>query len=224
MNAGMDAIPLRIPVDHFALEGALLRPAGVEVAPAVVVCHPHPQRGGDMHNNVVVAIESGLVAAGVAALPFNFRGVGGSGGAYEGGIGERADVLAAVRCAADRSEVDATRLGLAGYSFGALMAAAVAAGATPAVRALLLVSPPLRDDTVLAQLARLEIPVLLLAGSEDAACPSGRLTEITALPHVEVVVAQGVDHFWWGREMFVAQRAGALFRTHLVGSGSLEAR
>src|SRR5512143_2352484 len=40
-----------------------------------VVCHPHPQYGGDMNNNVVLAVSRALHDSGQATLRFNFRGV-----------------------------------------------------------------------------------------------------------------------------------------------------
>src|SRR5439155_1037306 len=57
------------------LEGALHLPEQTP-APGIVVCHPHPLYGGDMRNNVVDAICDMAVAEGVAALRFNFRGLG----------------------------------------------------------------------------------------------------------------------------------------------------
>ena len=43
--------------------------------PGVVVCHPHPLFGGNMHNNVVSAVTYHLSTVGIATLKFNFRGV-----------------------------------------------------------------------------------------------------------------------------------------------------
>ena len=57
---------------NLRLEGALHLPSGVPPFPAVAVCHPHPLYGGDMNNPLVVGICEGLVAAGIAALRFNF--------------------------------------------------------------------------------------------------------------------------------------------------------
>ena len=78
-----------------SLEGVLHLPA-VTPAPGVVVCHPHPQYGGDMENNVVVAACDWLADRACAALRFNFRGVGESDGAFDQGAGERDDVRAAL--------------------------------------------------------------------------------------------------------------------------------
>src|SRR5438093_5275897 len=92
------------------------------LAPGVVVCHPHPMYGGDMHNNVVDAVCETAVTEGIAALRFNFRGIGASEGRYDNGVGEQDDVRAALAYLRELPEVDSARVALAGYSFGAAVA------------------------------------------------------------------------------------------------------
>jgi len=86
------------PGSSFTLEGALhLPPGGARAAAgSAVVCHPHPAFNGTMDVPLVVALAEALAAAGVVALRFNFRGIGGSGGEPTGGRAEAADVLAAL--------------------------------------------------------------------------------------------------------------------------------
>src|SRR5438094_7859543 len=101
------------------LEGELWLPAGERGTAGVVVAHPHPLRGGSMDNNVVWAVCQGLAAAGIASLRFNFRGVDRSEGAYAEGVDEVDDILGALAFLAAQPQIDADRVGLAGYSFGA---------------------------------------------------------------------------------------------------------
>ena len=54
-------------------EGIIALPDGEGPFPGVVMCHPHPLMGGNMDNNVVVAVTFGLADAGTASLRFNFR-------------------------------------------------------------------------------------------------------------------------------------------------------
>ena len=89
----------------------------------VVICHPHPLYGGDMHNPVVVRVQEVCAGLGLATLRFNFRGVGGSSGTHGGGAGEQEDATAALDTLA--KAVGAAPLAIAGYSFGAWIAAVV---------------------------------------------------------------------------------------------------
>jgi alpha/beta superfamily hydrolase len=74
---------------ELSLEGILAVPEGAGPFPVVIVCHPHPQYGGEMNNNVVVPICQALAQASIASLRFNFRGVGASQGIFADGIGEK---------------------------------------------------------------------------------------------------------------------------------------
>ena len=67
-------------------------PPGV---PGVVICHPHPLHGGNMDNNVVLAVSLALIEQGFATIRFNFRGVGNSEGEHTKGEKEYEEVLGA---------------------------------------------------------------------------------------------------------------------------------
>src|SRR5262245_31423328 len=74
------------------LECFLKHPAGAPPGTtAAVVCHPHPMFGGSMHNKVVHAAAESLARLGLPVVRFNFRGVGRSAGAHDGGRGETDD-------------------------------------------------------------------------------------------------------------------------------------
>ena len=87
-------------------------PAGK--VPGVVLCHPHPLMGGNMDNFVVMSIYREIITRGMAALRFNFRGVGNSQGSHDKGEGEMEDVKAALGIFRDLPGVDGERVGLAG--------------------------------------------------------------------------------------------------------------
>jgi alpha/beta superfamily hydrolase len=121
-----------IPVEHGQLEG-ILREATSAVA-AAVVCHPHPRGGGTMNNNVVYRAAKALVAGGVTALRFNFRGVGASTGSYAEGIGEEDDVRAAIDFL--REHAPGKEIWIAGFSFGARVGLRVGARSDDVARLL----------------------------------------------------------------------------------------
>jgi uncharacterized protein len=122
--------------DDVELEGLYCPCSGA--SRIAVICHPHPQYGGEMNNNVVQALRDFFCARNVATLRFNFRSVGNSGGQHSDGRYEPLDVDAALAWAAKKAQ-DKTSLILAGYSFGAWAAARSSYGP---VELLLLVAPP----------------------------------------------------------------------------------
>lgn len=206
------------PAGDLLLEGVLHSPtagqnhaAAIAPCPAAVVCHPHPLYGGDMQNSVVVAICDALAAHGMAALRFNFRGVGASDGSYGGGEDERRDVRAAIDFLASQPEIDPRRLCLAGYSFGALVA--LSAG-DERVRALAAISPPLSPPSFATP--SLRCPALFVFGERDPIAPADGLeTSGIELPEgSRVTVIRGADHFWRGQEQAVAAAVVGFFRGH----------
>jgi len=102
------------------LEALLEEPEHGEPREAVLVCHPHPQHGGTMHNKVVYRIARGLRRAGAVVLRFNYRGVNLSEGSYDQGIGEADDARAAL--AVLRERYPELPFSLAGFSFGSRIA------------------------------------------------------------------------------------------------------
>ena len=71
-----------------------------------------------MYNVIVASLARSLCDAGIAALRFNFRGVDMSEGSFDGGIGEIQDAEEALSYLSLHENVDASRVGIAGYSFG----------------------------------------------------------------------------------------------------------
>ena len=155
---------------------------------AAVVLHPHPQYGGNMDNHVVVACSEALAGAGVASLRFNFRGAGRSEGTYDEGRGEREDALAAMF--AMRTAHPSKGLLLAGYSFGAMIAATVA---DDALAGLALISPP-----TAAPLPPFSsgLRVLVATGDRDHVSPAGNVSGMES-DTTQVRIFEGVDHGWW---------------------------
>lgn len=92
---------------------------------AALVCHPHPQHGGTMHNKVVYRLARGLRKAGAVVLRFNYRGVNLSEGVYDHGIGETEDARACLEWL--RSRYPHLPAMIAGFSFGSRIALRIGA-------------------------------------------------------------------------------------------------
>jgi alpha/beta superfamily hydrolase len=102
------------------LEALLEEPEEELPLEAALVCHPHPQGGGTMHNKVVYRLARGLRKASCVVLRFNYRGVNLSEGEYDHGVGETAD--ARIALAHLHNRYPTLPLLVAGFSFGSRIA------------------------------------------------------------------------------------------------------
>jgi alpha/beta superfamily hydrolase len=179
------------------LEALLMRPEGDPLA-AGVVCHAHPRHGGMMHFKVVFRAAKALQHGGVAALRFNFRGVGRSEGIHDGGHGEQDDVRAALETLAER--YPGLPLVLGGFSFGSLMALRVGVR-EPRARALFALGFPLDMAGDVSFLDGCRTPRLFVQGELDAYGGADRMRALVdRLPEPRVLeVVDGSDHFFAGQ-------------------------
>lgn len=207
----MSPTGVRFPCGQLMLEGEWHLPSIKAPFPVVIVCHPHPLYGGDMFNNIVVAICQELSRNSVVAFRFNFRGVGNSGGAFGGGVGEQEDVKAALDFILSSPDIDPTKIGLAGYSFGASVALA-AAFQDDRVNLLALVSPAL-SDTNGEQLEEYGKAKFLIVGDADMFIPVERFQSqvADAAEPKQHQIIPGADHSWWGYERELAQQVSRFF-------------
>jgi uncharacterized protein len=161
----------------------------------VVITHPHPLYGGDMHNGVVESIADAYREKGYSTLRFNFRGVGASDGAHDDGNGEQEDVLAA-RAYLEQTGIE--QVDLVGYSFGAWVNARVGCGGS-ADGQMVMVSPPVAFIDYSA-VGRLPCLKLVVAGSRDAYAPTGQIRNMLPGWNDGAVfkIIEGADHFYGG--------------------------
>jgi uncharacterized protein len=182
------------------LEALLEEPEDRDPTHAVLVCHPHPQHGGTMHNKVVYRIARGLRRAGAVVLRFNYRGVNLSAGAYDHGIGELEDARAAL--ALLRSRYPGLPFSLAGFSFGSRIVLKLGCEMyreTPGVSRLIAVGFPasLSDGQGLGQCPAPRI-FIMSTHDEFSAVPAME-SYFAALPEPkELIWVEAQDHFFAG--------------------------
>lgn len=171
---------------------------------ACVLCHPHPEHGGSMHNPLLLTLEDAVCSRGGAVLRFDFRGVGRSTGWHSGGRDEVLDVAAAVGTVFDRAA--GARLSLGGWSFGGGVSFAwVRAQARPRYPVDLRwfgVAPVLElgsESPSRAPSAGVddETPRMAIVGSADPLVSTETLRSLLG-PRAELVVLEGCDHFFAG--------------------------
>jgi alpha/beta superfamily hydrolase len=185
-----------------SLEALLESPAGQPRA-AAVFAHPHPLYGGTMHTRAVYHATKALARIGVAVLRFNFRGVGASAGAYDGGPGEMDDYRAALDFVAARHP--GLPLWAAGFSFGSWIAWNVAL-----------------DDDRVALMLGLGLPVnlfdfspvkasdkakFLIHGDRDEVIPVREIRKFYAelREPKELAIVEDADHLFDGRSSEVGE-------------------
>lgn len=190
------------------LEGYLELPDLPPPFPAVLLCHPHPLYGGNMHNNVIVAVGNALVKEGFAVLRFNFRGVGQSEGSFNEGVGEQDDARACLSFLLEREEIDSHRLGIGGYSFGGMIAFSVGVRENAAA-ALAGISPVIPKDA----LKGCTKPKIIISGTADDMVPTALIAKEVnkAGEPKDFRVIDGADHFWWGFEEQLGEMVAGFF-------------
>ncbi|MDJ0923470.1 MAG: alpha/beta hydrolase [Acidimicrobiia bacterium] len=170
----------------------------------IVLCHPHPLHRGTMTVPLLEEIAADLVQRSVAVLRFNFRGVGRSTGAHDGGLAEIDDVAAAMECAA--TTYPELRFGVGGWSFGAgtalrwhardrsdhnYIGIAPGVGSNPSQR--------LPEPETL-----LPVPRTIIIGDRDQLVPPGQVADYAERAGATLHILKGSDHFFYFRERKVA--------------------
>jgi uncharacterized protein len=185
---------IRIDAGGIRIEGLLENFPGDK---GLVMTHPHPLYGGTMHNNVVRSVVHAYGEMNYSTLRFNFRGVEGSEGQFESGVGEQEDVKAAL---AYMSGLGKKQIDLAGYSFGAWVNALGLTKFQEAQR-LIMVSPPVSfiDFGFLQYNPKIQ---LVIAGSRDEIAEYKMVEKMLPTWNEQAMfrVIQGADHFYSGYE------------------------
>lgn len=164
-----------------------------------------------MHNNVVMGVCESLQANGIASLRFNFRGVGGSDGYHDKGIGEIDDVKSAIEYVKSKQGIDSGNLALSGYSFGASIALKTSADLN-GLRGMSLISLPGTKDHEL-QDRWPNVPTQLIVGRLDKSDFVSRVVHLEQ-QHAEIVdakIVEGCDHFFLADEDLVGNMVSNFF-------------
>ncbi|GIG55298.1 hypothetical protein Dac01nite_20500 [Demequina activiva] len=187
--------------DGLELVGELALPADGEVRATLITLHPLPTHGGFMDSHVLRKAAWRLPhLANVAVIRFNTRGTasprGTSDGEFEEGVGEEADVRAAVDFAVARG---LPHRWLVGWSFGTELA--LMHGADLDVEGALLLSPPLHraKDEDLQDWAATGKPVTALVPEhDDFLKPDEARERFAPLSQLELIPVEDAKHLWVG--------------------------
>lgn len=158
---------------------------------AAIVCHPHPQFGGNRFNHVVQALFETLPTGGVATLRFDFRRE------YGAGVAEVADARAAVDALV--AAAPGVPVLAVGYSFGAVVTLHLS---DDRLAGKVLVAPPLG---ISGDAPEPGTPTLVMTPAGDQFCPP-EVAEptVSSWTDAELHVIDAADHFLNGRSPAVA--------------------
>ncbi|MCY4187213.1 MAG: alpha/beta hydrolase [Bryobacterales bacterium] len=179
------------------LEALLEEPeAPSRIERSVVLCHPHPQHGGTMHNKVVFRMARAARSRGAAVLRFNFRGVGTSSGSYDGGLGEQDDLRAAMQYMRERYAGRALSVG--GFSFGSTVSLRVCCGDAGIERVIAVGTPVNRGGT--SFLTACGCPKHFVHSTRDEYGSRSNMERVFAMagPPKQLTWVEASDHFFAG--------------------------
>jgi alpha/beta superfamily hydrolase len=178
------------------LEALLEEPEDRDPGHAVLVCHPHPQYGGTMHNKVVYRIARGLRRAGAVALRFNYRGVNLSAGKYDNGVGEVEDARAALTLL--RSRYAGLPFSLAGFSFGSRIILKLGCESAGVSQLIAAGFPANLSDS--QSLGQCPVPKVFVVSTHDEFCAVQSMEAYFAalVEPKELIWIEATDHFFSG--------------------------
>ncbi len=216
--------------DGLRLEGIITYQEDMPAAPAILLCSPHPNLGGDMDNNVVTGLAKVAADMGFMSLRFNYRGVGNSD-CREKDIAQKyqywdaslsddnyGDAVADTRAALAflSAQTDAkNEVFIAGYSFGAVMGSIVG-GDTGRVNGFASISTPFGVYSV-GFLSSCNKAKLFIYNQKDfATTVADTIKGFAQIPSPKILeLIEGSDHFYRDQETLIAQKVCAFFQERL---------
>lgn len=202
-----------IPVSHGHLEAVTFQTPQTERV--MVVTHPHPLYGGNLHNKVAYSIADEARKLGIYTVRFNFRGVGKSTGTYDNTIGEANDLKAVIYWLLENTKANEIILG--GFSFGSrVILRLLEDGFSPG--AVVLAGLPVQFFKLESPSIKADFPILFIQGENDEfTTPEATQLFISksAFTAVETITLTGCDHFFNGHIHLLKQHVQSFLKTHL---------
>ncbi|MBN8704440.1 MAG: alpha/beta hydrolase [Bacteroidetes bacterium] len=202
-----------IPALHGHLEAVIFQtPLSERV---MIVTHPHPLFGGNLHNKVVYSLADEARKLGIYAVRFNFRGVGKSTGIYDDTLGETTDLKAVIHWVIENTE--AKEIILAGFSFGSrVILRLLEEGFLP--KTVIMAGLPVQFFKLDPPVIKAEYPILFIQGeSDEYTTPEATASFISksGFSNREIITLSNCDHFFTGHIHLLKQHVHTFLTTHL---------
>ncbi|MFX1571224.1 MAG: alpha/beta hydrolase [Promethearchaeota archaeon] len=186
------------------LEAEYFQSTSHTTKPTVLICHPHPQYGGTMYNNIVSAVFNKLINNNISCLRFNFRGVGESSGNHSNGKGELSDVKSCIDFLINNKKCE--KIIICGYSYGAAVGCATVNYSDKIIGFISISFPWAFMGAKYKKLSQTSKRKLFIQGNHDTVANYENFYENFNfyLNPKESKIIEGADHFYWGYEEQVA--------------------
>ncbi|MBC8097244.1 MAG: alpha/beta hydrolase [Akkermansiaceae bacterium] len=197
MNSSTERLTLTGPAGTVeALRDAAAPFPGESARGTALIAHPHPLFGGTMDNKVVQTLARAFVQSGWNALRFNFRGVGGTAGVHDEGLGETDDLLAIIEQCAPTGPI-----ALAGFSFGSFVVSRAIATLTGKrqIDRIVFVGTAASRFPVTSLPQALHERTLVIHGENDDTVPLIDVLNWARPQVLPVTVIPGGSHFFHGQ-------------------------
>ena len=202
--------PIEVSID---LPDELKNDPGFAVRGLALVAHPHPLLGGTMDNKVAQTMARAFNQLGYVSVRPNFRGVGGSAGVHDDGVGELDDLLHVTDWMRTPSSwigfeftqqqswvalANTLPLVVSGFSFGSFVGShlvqKLAELGRPAERLVMVGSAAGKWE-----LAPVPADTILIHGELDETITLGAVLDWARPQELTVQVVPGADHFFHRR-------------------------
>lgn len=213
--------------DRLRLEGVLTYNEDATASPAILLCAPHPNLGGDMDNNVITGIMRMSADMGFTSLRFNYRGVGNSE-SHEKDIAQKfqyweaslasenymdavTDTQAAIDFLASHINVSGGVF-IAGYSFGAIVGMRAGMESNKVAACASISTPFGRYNLDFLQRCKKE-KLFVYSQNDFASTVEDTLRGFGKVSPPKILeLIQGSDHFYRGQEDKVSRKVCDFFQ------------
>ncbi|MFX0041548.1 MAG: alpha/beta hydrolase [Candidatus Hodarchaeota archaeon] len=181
--------------------------------PVVLICHPHPQFGGNMFNNVVSAIFNILIRNDISCLRFNLRAVGRSNGTHSNGSGELSDVKACIDFLVN--EKDIKKVVICGYSYGAAIGCSAVNHSDKVIGYIAISFPWDFMGINYKELSQSKKPKFFLQGDRDTIALFDKFLDHYKyyIEPKQYEIISGADHFYWGYEDQISEKVFKFYQS-----------
>ncbi len=187
------------------LEAEYFQPKKNQVNSTVLICHPHPEYGGNMYNNVVSGVFNNLIKNNISCLRFNFRGVGSSTGNHSEGSGELSDVIACIDFLINKKKYE--NIIICGYSYGAAIGCSAINHSNKVIGYISISFPWDFMGPKFKELSQSTKEKLFIQGNRDTIASYENFETHYSFYHEpkKKFIIDGGDHFYRGHEEHIAQ-------------------